>query len=171
MDIRQLRYFVTVAEAKSFTKAATSLQVAQPALGVQVRKLEEMLGVKLLVRHSRGVETTEAGAVLATRATTLLQEFDQICQEVADLGGEPSGRVLLGMTKTVMHLAAARLTKSCQEKYPAIDLVPAENASEQVVQGVADHHLDLGLAFSPGDDSRLVSHPLAIEALCFCCAR
>jgi len=167
MGIRQLRYFVTVAEAKSFTKAATSLQVAQPAIGVQIRKLEETLGVKLLVRHSRGVETTEAGAVLVARAQSLLQDFDQICQEVADVGGKPSGRVVVGMTKTVMHLAAARLTKSCEENYPSIDLVPTENMSKQVMQGLIDHSLDLGLAFTLGQDPRLETRPLAIEALMF----
>ena len=167
MGIRQFRYFVAVAEAKSFTKAATSLRVAQPAIGVQIRKLEERLGVKLLIRHSRGVEMTEAGTVLATRATSLLQTFDGLCQEVADVGGEPRGRVVLGMTKTVMHLVAARLTKACRENHPAIDLVPTEDLSEQVVRGVTDHCLDLGLAFLPGQASRLESHPLAIEALCF----
>ena len=166
MGIRQLRYFVTVAEAKSLTKAATLLQVAQPSLGMQIRKLEETLGVKLLVRHSRGVETTEAGKVLAARAMSLLQKLDQIYQEVAAVGAEPSGRVVLGMTKTAMHLVAARLTRSCQEKYTAIDFVPTESNSEQVVQGVADSCLDLGLAFSLGD-ARLEAHPLAIEALCF----
>ena len=97
MGIRQFRYFVAVAEAKSFTKAAVTLRVAQPAIGMQIRKLEERLGVKLLIRHSRGVEMTEAGAVLATRALSLLQTFDDLCQEVADVGGEPRGRVVLGM--------------------------------------------------------------------------
>ena len=167
MGIRQLRYFVSVAEAKSFTKAAELLQVAQPAIGMQIRKLEEALGVSLLVRHSRGVETTEAGAILAARAVPLLQEFDQICQEVADIGSEPSGHVSLGVTKTVMHLAAAKLIKACQEKYPAIDLVLTEGMSEQVIQSLTEHRLDLGLAFSPEEDPRLVKQPLAVETLYF----
>ena len=78
---------------------------------------------------------TEAGAVLATRAMSLLQKYDALCQEVADFGGEPRRRVVLGMTKTVMHLVAARLAKACRENYPSIDLVLTENLSEQVVQG------------------------------------
>jgi LysR family nitrogen assimilation transcriptional regulator len=165
MGIRQLRYFVSVAEAKSFTKASELLQVAQPALGMQIRKLEEGLGVKLLVRHSRGVETTEAGAVLAGRAVSLLQEFDRMCQEVASIGGEPSGCVSIGVTQAVMHLAAAKLARACLEKYPAIDLILTEGLSEQVVQSLADHRLDLGLAFSPEADARLEKKPLAIETL------
>ena len=167
MGIRQLRYFVSVVEAKSFTKAADLLQVAQPAVGMQVRKLEEALGVKLLARHSRGVETTAAGAILAARAVPLLQEYDEICQEVAVIGSAPSGRISLGVTKTVMHLAAAQLAKACRKKYPTIDLILSESMSEEVVQSLADHHLDLGLAFSPEEDSRLVKQPLAVESLYF----
>ena len=59
VDIKQLRYFMGVLEAKSITKAAEQLYVAQPALGLQIRKLEEELGVELFVRHSRGVAPTE----------------------------------------------------------------------------------------------------------------
>ena len=167
MGIRQLRYFVSVAEAKSFTKAADLLQVAQPAVGMQIRKLEEELGVKLLVRHSRGVETTEAGAVLMARAVPFLQQFNQICQEVSDIGSEVSGPVSLGVTKTVMHLAAAQLVKACREKYPAVDLVLTEVMSEEVVRSLIDHSLDLGLGFSPEEDPALVKLPLAIESLFF----
>lgn len=69
MDVRQLRYFVEVVEAKSFTRAAERIHIAQPALGFQVRKLEDELGVKLLHRHSRGVDPTEAGQALLRTPT------------------------------------------------------------------------------------------------------
>ena len=171
MGIRQLRYFVTVAEAKNLTRAAASLQVAQPAIGMQVRKLEETLGVKLLVRHSRGVEMTEAGVVLAARAMSLLQTYDEICQEIADFGSEPRGRVVLGMTKTAMHLVAGKLAKACRKNYPAINLALTENGSEQVVQGVANRRLDLGLTFLPGRRSEAGGASFGDRGAVLCHAR
>ena len=68
MNLRQLKYFVGVVEAGNMTRAAEQLHVAQTALGMQIRQLEEDLGVALLVRHSRGVEPTKAGALLLARA-------------------------------------------------------------------------------------------------------
>ena len=73
MNLRQLRYFVSVVEAGNMTRAAEQLHVAQTALGMQIRQIEEDLGVALLVRHSRGVEPTKAGSLLHARA--LLQEY------------------------------------------------------------------------------------------------
>lgn len=80
MDIRQLRYFLGVVHAKSTTGAAESLHVAQPAIGMQLRKLEDELGVKLLVRHSRGVVPTGAGEQLRKHATEILESLGAACQ-------------------------------------------------------------------------------------------
>ena len=96
MDVRQLRYFVEVVQAKSFTKAAERVRVAQPALGFQVRKLEEELGSKLLVRHSRGVRTTEAGDALLKHAQAILRQIELAKQEMIDLAGPPRGPLVLG---------------------------------------------------------------------------
>ena len=82
MDVRQLRYFVEVVEAKSFTRAAERVHVAQPALGFQVRKLEDELGVSLLHRHSRGVDPTEAGTALLRHAHAVLRQIELARQEL-----------------------------------------------------------------------------------------
>ena len=88
MDIRQLRYFSAIAEAGSFTKAAERVRIAQPALGLQIKKLEEELGTVLLVRHSRGVQVTEAGALLLRHAGSILQLVEDARLEVMDLSGD-----------------------------------------------------------------------------------
>ena len=98
MDFRQLPYFLGVYEAKSITKASERLNVAQPALGLQVRKLEDELGVDLFFRHSRGVTPTEAGQLLAEHARVLLRQFERVRQDLIDFGGQPHGRVAVGMT-------------------------------------------------------------------------
>src|SRR5258705_2799897 len=74
MDIRQLRYFVGVLEAKSLNKASVLLHVAQPALSTQIRNLERELGVKLLDRHARGIAPTKAGERLGQQAYQLFRE-------------------------------------------------------------------------------------------------
>ena len=92
MDVRQLRYFVSVIELRSFSRAAEVLHVAQPALGLQIRKLEDELHTQLLVRHSRGVEPTPAGNLLRERALTILAEMEETKQALRDFSGPPRGR-------------------------------------------------------------------------------
>ena len=82
MNLRQLKYFVEVVEAGNMTRAAEQLHVAQTALGMQIRQLEEDLGVALLVRHSRGVEPTKAGSLLHTRAVSILKEVEETRKDV-----------------------------------------------------------------------------------------
>jgi tetratricopeptide (TPR) repeat protein len=77
MNLRQLRYFIGVVDAGNMTRAAEQLHVAQTALGMQIRQLEEDLGVALLVRHSRGVEPTRAGNLLRARALDILSLVEQ----------------------------------------------------------------------------------------------
>lgn len=167
MDIRQLRYFLGVLEAKSFTKAAESLYVAQPALGVQIRKLEQELGVSLLVRHSRGVAPTEAGAELAKHAETLLRDFERMRQSIVDIGDEPGGKVSLGVTTSVMHLLASDLVESCLRKYPNVLLNITEGMSRRLTEWITEDRLDVALTYFPPPDSNSDSKPLAEESLYF----
>lgn len=92
MTLRQLRYFLAVLRAGSLTAAARSLHVAQPAVGLQVRALEDELGVGLLTRHSRGVVPTGAGDVLARDAERILAEVERMRRTITETGGCPRGR-------------------------------------------------------------------------------
>jgi LysR family nitrogen assimilation transcriptional regulator len=98
MDIKQLRYFLGVLEARSITKAADTMAIAQPALGLQIRKLEDELGVDLLVRHSRGITPTEAGLRLAQHAESLLRQFDRMHQDMVDFAGARRSLITVGMS-------------------------------------------------------------------------
>lgn len=167
MDLRQLRYFLGALKAGSLTKAAEALHVAQPALGTQIRNLEAELGVELLVRHSRGIEPTEAGAVLARHAETLLRDCERIRQDVSDIGGVPRGLLTVGMTETVMHVAAARLLDACASAHPAIRLRFSEGMSERLSEWMVDGRLDIALTYNPPVDSGLVCEALASEVLYF----
>src|SRR3954454_14862398 len=102
MNFRQLKYFVAVVEAGKMTRAADQLHVAQTALGMQIRQLEEDLGVALLVRHSRGVEPTKAGSLLHLRAISILKEVEEARKEVRACEREDSEVIRLGITPALM---------------------------------------------------------------------
>ncbi len=165
MDVRQLRYFAEVVEAKSFTKAAERVHVAQPALGFQVRKLEEELGVSLLIRHSRGIEPTEAGHVLLKHAHAILRRVETARQEVIDLSGPPRGALALGITPTVSALLATRIVTECARLYPGISLTLVEGLSEAVMGWLDDGRIDLGFTYNPHAVKGIETRPLLVEDL------
>jgi len=167
MDVRQLRYFVRVVEAKSFTRAADEIRIAQPALGAQVRRLEAELGTPLLVRHSRGVEPTAAGQALLRHAYAVLRQIDQATTEVADLSGPPRGTLALGITPTVSALLGARLVRLCAERHPGIALNLVEGLSEQVMLWLASDRVDLGFTYNPQAARGIACTELLTEELFF----
>ena len=165
MDVRQLRYFKEIVEAGSFTRAADRVRVAQPALGLQIRKLEDELGVSLLHRHSRGVEPTEAGVVLLGHANAILKQIEQAQRDVADLSGVPRGSVVLGITPTASALLATRLIRTCRDLYPGVSLNLFEGLSEEVMRRLSDNSLDMGFSYNPGAAKGIATEPLLTEDL------
>src|ERR1700712_3653674 len=101
MQFRQLRYFVKIVEAGSFSRAAATIHVAQPALSQQIHELEERLGLQLLQRSARGVTPTAAGDVLFHEATAILHQLDQLPGIVRSSGGEAEGTVSLGLASSL----------------------------------------------------------------------
>src|SRR3954452_20599621 len=101
MDLRQLGYVVALAEERSFTRAASRLHVAQPALSQQIAKLEAEVGLPLVDRTTRRVATTEAGERLVEHARRVLKQVDVAREDLADLAGVRGGRLTIGTTQTV----------------------------------------------------------------------
>ena len=165
MDVRQLRYFSEIVSAKSFTRAADRVRIAQPALGLQIRKLEDELGVELLHRHSRGVEATEAGTVLLRHANAILKQVEQARQEVMDLSGPPRGEIVLGITPTASALLAIPLIRACRDAYPDISLNLFEGMSEEIMRRLDDNSLDMGFTYNPAAASGIPTRPLMTEDL------
>ncbi len=165
MDVRQLRYFMEVVQAKSFTKAAERVHVAQPALGFQVRKLEDELGSPLLVRHSRGVEPTEAGLALLKHANVILRQVELARQEVIDLAGPPRGSLSLGVTPTASALLATRIVQECSAAFPGIALTLVEGLSEDVMKWLDEGRVDLGFTYNPEAVKGIRTHALLTEDL------
>src|ERR1700759_1887487 len=101
MQFRQLRYFVKIVEAGSFSRAASIVHVAQPALSQQVAELEERLGVALLQRSARGVRPTAAGEIFYREASAILRQLDQVPATARSDPDQPEGVVNLGLVSSL----------------------------------------------------------------------
>src|SRR3954464_12030155 len=99
MELRHLRYFVAIAEERSFTRAAERLWVAQPGLSTQIRRLEAELGIQLFERHTRGVDLTDAGELFLERARTALAAAEEARLTGRDLEARVVGTIRLGIAK------------------------------------------------------------------------
>src|ERR1700720_2798436 len=127
MELDQLRYFVAVARAGNFTRAAEQEGVNQPSLSQQIRKLEDSLGAPLFERRGRSVRLTQAGERLLPEAQTLLRKAADVRQLVAELTKEVSGRLAVGAIPTVMPYWLAPKITSFQSHYPDVEVQLVEN--------------------------------------------
>mgnify|MGYP002041603826 FL=1 len=166
MDLRQLRYFIGIVEAKSFSRAAISLRVAQPALSLHVRNMEADLGTELLLRTPQGVVPTAAGELLLERARRLVADFEDMKRAVSESDNEPAGEVRLGLPGTIGELLSVPLILKTRQAYPRIHLTVAEAMSGFVLEWLAEGRVDLGLLYIPDDRHGLRSVALLSEELC-----
>lgn len=151
MNLRQLRYFICVVEAGNMTRAADQLHVAQTALGMQIRQLEEDLGVSLLVRHSRGVEATSAGRLLYDRALTILKFVEQTRKDVSASDRELSEVIRFGITPALMVVVGAELALTVREQLPQVILRVVEAMSHIQVEMLSRGDIDFVLGYDIPD--------------------
>lgn len=168
MDLRSLRLYLAVLEHGSITKASESVHVAQPALGLHIRKLEDELGLQLLERHSRGVRATEAGALLAKHSEVILRYTDQAREELTNYAKVPSGHVTIGLTPTAREAVAVSLVERVSRDLPAVRLTIKEALSEMLVEYLLDGRIDAALVYNTREGGeQLIFEPLASESMYF----
>ena len=163
VDIRQIRYFIKIVDAGSVSRAATNLHLSQPALALQVRKLEKELGRSLIVRHSRGVTPTEDGRVLYNHFTNILREIDSIPEYMASVSGPPQGSVSLGVTVSMGSVLVPALLRLCQIELPKVTLRLVDGVSEDILQRIEDGELDLGFSGMSRENGSFTCEPLMID--------
>ena len=163
MDIRQLKYFVSIIDHKSFTKAANVLRVAQPALGLQIRKLEEELNVRLLVRHSRGVVPTEAGEILLERARAIIDQIEAAKCALRDMAPVTGGRVVVGMAPSITAMLAHPLVQAAAVDLPNVQLVLVEELSPVLSEWLNSGRLDVAIGYDILQSSTVAGDPLLVE--------
>ena len=151
MNLRQLRYFVSVVETGNMTRAADRLHVAQTALGMQIRQLEEDLGVALLVRHSRGVEPTKAGSLLHARALAILKLVDETRNDVSVCDREESESIRLGVTPALMAIVGTEIILTVRKQLPQVFLNVVEGMSHVLFDTLARGDVDFILCYDVPD--------------------
>ncbi|HIS99403.1 MAG TPA: LysR family transcriptional regulator [Candidatus Faecaligallichristensenella faecipullorum] len=151
MDIRVLRYFLTVAREESFSHAAEKLFLSQPTLSRQIKDMEEELGVALFIRTNRNVILTKEGLRLRKRAQEIVELMDKTQEEFMNLEEEISGDVYIGGGETHLMREIAKIALSLQEEHPDIRYHlhsgNAEDVSERLDKGL----LDFGIVSDPAD--------------------
>jgi LysR family transcriptional regulator, nitrogen assimilation regulatory protein len=165
MNLKQLEYFVQVAELGSFSKAALALDIAQPALSRQVRGLETELSQQLFLRNGRGVTLTEAGKRLFDHSVAVMQLLAHAREDLGASRDEPVGRVTIGLPPSMGRQLTVPLIDRFKKQLPAARLAIVEGLSTHIVEWVTTGRIDLGLVYNPEAQPGLEIAPLLHEPL------
>ncbi|HEV7577389.1 MAG TPA: LysR substrate-binding domain-containing protein [Caldimonas sp.] len=165
MELRHLRYFVALADCRSFTRAAERSHVTQSTLSHQIRQLEEEIGQPLFDRIGRKVVTTEAGELFFAFASRALKEVDQGIAMLQPGGGDLTGQVRIGATHTFNIGLIPECVALFLTRHPTVQIRVEELAAEQIVSRLRAGELDIGIAYRPGGPTDLWFEPLYNEEM------
>lgn len=165
MELRQLRYFLLVADELHFGRAAERLHITQPPLTVAVRRLERELGVQLLERTTRRVTLTAAGQAFKERVQAAIADLDDAAGDVADVAAGKSGKIRVGFVSSASYTAVPEAIRAFRQRRPRIDLVLNPLTSGEQIEQLLDGSLDLGLIRDPGEIPGLNLELLSTEDL------
>ncbi len=165
VDLKQLEYFVRVAELGSFTRASNALGVAQPALSRQVRLLEVELRQNLLTRNGRGAAPTEAGKLLLEHGRGILHQVERAREELGRVRGALAGRVAIGLPPSVAKLLTVPLTREFRTRMPEATLSITEGLSVAMQEQLTHGRLDIALLYHASPAPEIELTPLLEEDL------
>jgi LysR family transcriptional activator of glutamate synthase operon len=172
MELRQLRYFVTVAHKRHFTRAAEELCIAQPALSQQIQALEHECGVALFERTSRRVQLTAAGEALLAHAEHILAAVEQTRVELQAFAELKKGRVAIGVLQSLSMYRLPALLSRFHARYPGIEITLREEVTEYLLDQIVKGQLDLALVHTVGNafpshktDPQIITRPILTEEI------
>jgi LysR family transcriptional regulator, nitrogen assimilation regulatory protein len=165
MDLKQLEYFVRVAELGSFTRASIALDIAQPALSRQIRLLEVELHHSLLTRNGRGAVPTEAGKLLLEHGRGILHQVALAREELGAARGALAGRVSIGLPPSLSKLITVPLTHAFRKALPNAQLTLTEGFSLLMFEGLRVGNLDMAVLYNPDPSPDVELSTLHTEAL------
>lgn len=158
MEIRQLKAFLAIAEAKTFTAGARRVNVTQAAISMQIRQLEDEVGLQLFTRTPRRVILTEAGEYLLTRARKILREHDSALAEIAELGGAEHGRLRIGSASA--EFASHQLPSILQnvrKRFPNSEIMVTAGTSQTLVDKIMHGEIDIAFVSLPVENSSITT--------------
>jgi DNA-binding transcriptional LysR family regulator len=166
VEIRQLRAFVAIAEAGTFTAGALRVHVTQAAISMQIRQIENELGAKVFIRAPRHVILTEAGEHLLVRARQILREHDAALDEIAELAGAERGRLRIGSASAmVLTEQLPRILKELRKQHPAADISVNSGTSDALVDQIVAGELDTAFVSLPVDVRGIQTERLSEDQL------
>ncbi len=171
MDLKQLGYFVQVAELGSFTRAASVLRVAQPALSRQVRTLEVELRQALFDRNGRGVTLTAAGQRLLAHARGILQQVERARHDLEEQRGAAAGLLSIGLPPSLSRTLSAPLVEAFRESFPRATLTLVEGLSTYTLEWLAQGRVDCAVVYNATPAAAFELMPVLEEQLYLVSAR
>lgn len=163
LSMKQLRYFDALAQHGHFGRAAEACAISQPALSLQMKDLESLLGAPLIERASRRIRLTALGEAFALRVRDILGAVDQLADLARASSGPPSGRLRLGVIPTVAPYLLPGLITDLAARFPQLDVRPREAVTARLLADLSEGRLDAAIVALPVAEPSLVSHVLAEE--------
>lgn len=167
MTIQQLEYVVALDTYRHFVTAANKCFVTQPTITLQVRKLEDEIGVQIFDRTKTPLQVTAAGELIVMKARSILQEVNQLKQMVNDEKESLKGDFKVGIIPTIAPYIIPSFYGDFVHKYPDTHLDIEEMQSERIIEQLSKGDLDIGILVTPLDESNLREVPLYNEPFCF----
>jgi len=163
VNLHQLKLFCTVVETGSFALAGERLHITQPALSIQVRRLEESLRTVLLLRNRKGVTLTDAGKAVYDSAKAIFEREQGLQRQLEEIRSGERGTVSVAISPTGVLYFASLLIQAFKHRFPAAEVIPSIGTREEVLERVAQGSADLGFEWGPIQHARLV-HAALIQA-------
>lgn len=165
MDLRQMQYFLCVAQERNITRAARRLNIVQPALSMQIAKLEKSLGKQLFYRMAQGMSLTPAGEVLVHLIDPIIKDVERARDAMAQLDGKVSGRVSIGMITSAAQTTLPISTSKIAVQYPEIRLLVCEGYTDTMLEWVLAGQLDIAIVNAPPRGSSLAARHVLDEEM------
>jgi DNA-binding transcriptional LysR family regulator len=164
MDLRQLKYFVTVAEELSFVRAAERLHMSQPPLSQQIKALEEELGVELLFRSSREVKLSDAGRVFLAESRELLDKAQAVAHRTRQAAGGEQATLRVAMATSALFHVLPRLLQRMQQVLPGVSMSVTDMNSDEQVRSLVVDRIDLGFIHARPDIRGMAHLNLVVDS-------
>lgn len=165
MELRQLRYFVAIAEEKSFSRAAGRLHISQPPLSTQVRSLEDELGVQLLDRGNRGVSLTAAGSVFLEEARAVLARLEHAKSRTMRVKRGDIGMLSVGFVSIADYGILPQALRGFRSSFPQVEVQLHELTTDAQIRELRAARLDLGIGLAPVEEPDLEFESVLSEEL------
>lgn len=163
MTLQQLRYITTLDDYRSFSKAASACSVTQPTMTMQVKKLEDEMGVEIFDRERHPIEPTTAGRIIISRARDILQQSDALFQYVKGMHTQVEGNFTLAIIPTLAPYILPLFLPEFTTTHPQTHLNIREMQTENILQSLKEGTVDIGLLVTPIEDSAIREVPLFHE--------